>query len=268
MLWTGDFETGDINQWSKAQSMGPDRLAIVSSPVAQGRFALKATVRKGDDPIGASGHRNELLYLGLEGEGDERFYKWSTLWPDDYASAPGWQLFTQWHQMGDAGSPPVEFYVRGEEMVLRVSGTEVWTRPLVRGAWHDFVFHVMWSSSEAKGFVELLFDGETVLAKRPVATLFPREQVYMKQGLYRKADIAPEQVLFHDGMTVATTLEDVMPAATRAPAPRAPAAAVPATAPASPLGIPGVHVATPEERATLPRVISPTSGGWLLAPLR
>jgi len=59
VLWRGDFETGDTSQFDGAQSMGPDRLQVVTSPVRQGSHALRVEVRQGDDPINASGNRNE-----------------------------------------------------------------------------------------------------------------------------------------------------------------------------------------------------------------
>lgn len=211
VLWQGDFETGDTSQWSHDQSMGADRLQVVEHPVAQGRYALKTTVYQGDDPIGASGNRNELVQMTMEQEGDERWYKWSTMWPDDYASRPEWQLFTQFHHEGADGSPPVELFVRGEEVVLRVTGNDVWTTPLERGAWHDFVLHIKWSSKENDGFVELFYDGQQVLAPYTVTTLYPGQSVYMKQGLYRHAEISESQTIYHDGMVIADTAEDVLP---------------------------------------------------------
>jgi len=136
------------------------------------------------------------------------------MWPSDYPSANSWQLFAQWHQDDCCGSPPVEFYVVGEQMRLRVGGETgqvLWTAPLARGNWHDFVFHVKWSTDPNSGFVELYYDGQLVLPKHLVAAQFAGALNYFKQGLYRDAAISPDAVIFHDGMTMATTLEDVMP---------------------------------------------------------
>ncbi|MBI5547711.1 MAG: heparin lyase I family protein, partial [Deltaproteobacteria bacterium] len=73
-LWRGDFETGDLSQWSRSQQVSSDRLRVVSSPTRQGRHALRVEVRQGDDPINASGNRAELVQMTNEAEGDERYY--------------------------------------------------------------------------------------------------------------------------------------------------------------------------------------------------
>lgn len=224
VIWRGDFESGDISQWTKAQWMGGDRLKVVSDPVVEGRHALKVTVKQGDDPIGASGNRNELVYTADRPAEEERVYRWHTLWPSTYESPDTWQLFTQWHHDGNGGSPPVEFFARGEKIFLRVDGKDVWTAPLERARWHEFVFHIRWSADAKKGFVSLYYDGELVLPRTPARTLFPGQSVYLKQGLYRHASVAQPQTIFHDGMTIATALEDVLGPPPAAPAePAAPA---------------------------------------------
>jgi uncharacterized protein (TIGR03382 family) len=204
LVWRGDFESGDLSQWTKSEKVADDRLEVVpSDPALGGRYVLKTTVRQGDDPIDASGNRNELVYVGDPAGGQERFYRWRTMWPEDYPAADDWQLFTQWHHDGTSGSPPVEFYVFGDEIRLRVNGEILWRTPLVRGQWHQFDLHVKWAESE--GFVELAFDGQPALPMTPAATLYAGQGVYLKQGLYRDESIQPEQVVFHDGMTIATT---------------------------------------------------------------
>ncbi len=212
VLFRGDFETGDTSQWSKAQAVSSDRLRVVTSPVRQGAHALRVEVRQGDDPIGASGNRNELVYSKvLEKEGDERWYAWSTLWDSSFPSVKTWQLFVQWHHTGSSGSPPLELYVYGEEIRLRIDASlDVWKGALSRGAWHDFVLHVKWSSDPKVGFVELWYDGAQVLEKTHGRTLFAGQENYLKLGLYRNASIAPVGILFHDGMTIATDASDVM----------------------------------------------------------
>ncbi|MBI5477619.1 MAG: heparin lyase I family protein [Deltaproteobacteria bacterium] len=225
VLWRGDFETGDTSQWDSAQSMGPDRLRVVTSPVRQGTYALRVEVRQGDDPINASGNRNELVKHDNAAEGRELYYGWSTLWPSDYPLTPTWQVFTQWHHPGNSGAPPVRFVLGcsagdcgaplTDQLFFIVNGGDnVWThRPLTRGQWHDFILHIKWSADPASGFVELWYDGEVVLPLTHVRTLFSSTDVnYLKLGLYRDAATQPTAVLYHDGMVQATTLAEAQPA--------------------------------------------------------
>ncbi len=189
-----------------------DRLQVVTSPVGEGRYALKATVKQGDDPINASGNRNEVVYLGNETAGTEYYYRWKVMFPTDYPSVRTWQLFTQWHHDGCCGSPPVEFYVYGEELRLRLTnGADVWTAPLVRGVWHEFVFHVKWSPDPAVGFIELWHNREKAVPKRNLATMYAGTKNYLKLGLYRNETITQVGVVYHDGFIQATQLADVLP---------------------------------------------------------
>ncbi|NPC73512.1 polysaccharide lyase [Corallococcus exiguus] len=216
VIWKGDFETGNTSQWTRQQAVANSRLQVVTDVVRDGRYALKATVKQGDDPINASGNRNELLYLTHETQGKEYYYKWSTLFPSNYPVHDSWQVITQWHQESCCGSPPLEFFVRGDKINLRVGGNTtpvLWQTSIDKGNWHDFVLHVKWSSDKKAGFVELWHNGEHVLPKTYGANQFGKELNYLKMGLYRDDAIKPEGSIFHDGFTMATTLEDVMPPA-------------------------------------------------------
>jgi hypothetical protein len=212
IVWRGDFETGNISQYTRAQWMGPDRLQVVQSPVHQGRYALKATVRQGDDPINSSGNRNELVRQGYEKEGSEYYYRWQVMFPPDYPSVRAWQIFTQWHHEGCCGSPPVEFFVYGEELRLTLTNSVTpWKTKLERGVWQDFLFHVKWSPDPAVGFVELWHNGQRVLSRYAHATMYPGDGIYLKLGLYRSDTVQPVGVVYHDGFVQATRLEDVLP---------------------------------------------------------
>ncbi len=207
--WRGDFETGDLKQWKRVQMVNADRLQVVSDPVQEGSHALKVTVHQGDNPIGASGNRNELVGPA-EPEGSEAYFRWGTMFAKDFPSEHTWQLFAQWHQPEDCcGSPPIQFEVSGEELMFTVSTAQtlVWRAPLVRGEWHDFILHVKFSDDPKKGFVELWYDGKKAVEKTYAAT---RGNSYMKLGLYRNSTVRGTGVLYHDGMIRGDTLEDVL----------------------------------------------------------
>ncbi len=217
LIFRGDFETGDLSQWHKTQIVSSDRAKVVTSPVAEGKHSLQVTVKKGDDPIASSGNRNEVLEMTLEPEGSESWYRWHTMFAEDFPSADTWQLFLQWHHRGNDGSPPMNFSVRGEEIMLRANKEFIWRTPLKRGKWFEFLFHVKWSPDKKVGFVELWVDGQLALPKTYVPTQFPGQLNYLKMGLYRDEAVGPTGVLWHDGLLIGTKREDVMPATTPTP---------------------------------------------------
>jgi len=194
--------------------------------VRQGGYALRVIVEHGDDPIHSSGNRNELVHEPHAGyvEGQEMYFGWSTLFPDDFGATNDWQVFTQWHQESDTGgSPPLEFDVTKEKIlfVLQKEGvfdeTDLWQTPLVRGRWHDFVLHVKWSRDPNVGFVELWYDGAHVLPRRGARTLYSDGRTYLKQGYYRSNAVTWTGTIYHDGMVEGTSLADVQHGATPPP---------------------------------------------------
>lgn len=210
VLFRADYEIGDITQWERKQVVSDDRVEVVDAPVAQGRKALKVTVHQGDDPIDASGNRNELVKMTLEPEGSESWYRWYTMFAEDFPSADTWQLFFQWHHRGNSGSPPLQFQVRGEEIRMRANKEFIWSTPLVRGQWNEFLLHVKWSPDPDEGFVELWHNGQLALPKTFTPTQYPGELNYLKAGLYRDDSIEAPGVVFHDGLVIGETLEDVL----------------------------------------------------------
>ena len=263
VVWKGDFESGTVGQYSSSQRVSADRLQVVQNPVTQGRYALKATVRQGDNPINASGNRNELVYMGPEKEGSEYYYRWQVMFAPDFPSVNTWQVFTQWHHNGCCGSPPVEFFVKGEQMRLTLTDSVTpWTAPLVRGQWQDFVFHVKWSSGDSTGFVELWHNGKLVLSKYKHATMYPGDGIYLKLGLYRSDTVVPVGIVYHDGFTMGTQLADVQdaPAASEPTPTPTPEPTPDAGTPAPDAGSPTPDAGSPGEDAGTSDALPPSTG--------
>lgn len=216
IIWKSGFETGDRREWSSAQVVSgePERLKVVGDVAREGKRSLKATVVHGDKPIIASGNRNELIKMTREEPGSEYWYRWSVRFGSAFPSEKTWQLFTQWHHEGNNGSPPVEFYVYGEEVRLNIGGNPgriVWRTALKRGVWYDFVFRVRWSPDPKVGLVELYLGGKQVLAPLSIATQYPGMRNYLKAGLYRNDTIKTTAHLYLDDFAIATRQADVMP---------------------------------------------------------
>jgi len=231
LLFSGDFETGNLSQWEGAQRAAPGRITVVTRPVAQGRYAARFEVQKGDvaAPGAGSGNRSELLArrqdangVWPESAGTERWYGWTTLFPRRYPIVGGWQTFMQWKNRG-AGAGPVAMGVRKKRIQLQVKrrggpATRLWKGPLERGKWQRFVLHVKWSPNPREGFVELWRNGKVVLRRTHRATMYLEPDGsptpnYLKQGLYRSSGILPPQVVYHDGMRVGQSYADVAPTA-------------------------------------------------------
>lgn len=213
VIWTGDFETGNLSQWSSkldAQPGTTDRLVVVQSPVRQGRHALKVTLKPGD--LDNNGNRAELvLRERWFYQGEEMWYHWYTQFPSDYVPSPKWLLFAQWHS-GNPSGVPLGFNLHGTQLSMRVMGHKydaasnwtggvLWRETLQKGKWMEFLLHVKWSDRN-DGFVEMWKDGQLVVPKTFHPTLDPKDSVYLKFGLYRDRTITYDQTIFHDGMTI------------------------------------------------------------------
>jgi hypothetical protein len=213
-----DFETGDLSQFDSAQRAGDDRLRVVRRPRRQGRYAARFEVRAGDTQAATTGIRAELIAERDGGRmvsaGEERWYRWSTMFSRSYPLSEDWQTFVQWKNDG-TGSPPLAMTVNGDEILLSGGNQnafhEFWRAPIERHRWHDFVAHIRWSPNERRGFVELWHNGRHVVPRTRTATLYRDDEDgqpipnYLKIGLYRSSAIRSTQVLYHDGLVVART---------------------------------------------------------------
>ena len=216
VIWRGDFEPGNLSQWGTAQRVADDRIRVVGEPVRQGKRAARFEVREGDN-VGDGAPRAELALLGRRDaccrEGDERWYRWQTMFAQDFPTDPDRFIdFVQFKKDGEGGGP-VTFMVWGEELQLRADDIH-WRAPLRRGQWQEFIFHAKWSPDPTVGFIELWHDGRPVLPRKYMPTLDRDEdgdaiEAYIKQGLYRADEFTETGVLFHDGMVAGTTLESV-----------------------------------------------------------
>jgi hypothetical protein len=211
LLWAGDFETGSVSQWPIVQRVASDRIQIAQDPTRQGNYAARFEVRPGDN-IGNTAPRAELAAELHEQEGDERYYRWFTLFDQSFPTEfeNSFVTFTQWRSTNESGAY-TSFMVWGDEIELRCDGTR-WEAPLVKGVWHEFIYHVKWSADPNVGFIELWYDGQLVMPKVYVETMdgAPGSGVenYVKQGLY-KSDEIPTGVVYHDGFVSGTSLAAV-----------------------------------------------------------
>jgi Polysaccharide lyase len=162
ILWRGDFETGDLSQWEDAQQVDEDKITVVDDPVREGDNAARFEVEP-DDNIGDTAPRAELTASLHEQEGEDRYYRWFSYFPDDFPTDYDEEFvtFTQWRAT-DESEAYTAFMVWGDEVELHRDG-ERWSAPLEKDTWHEFIYHVKWSPDPDVGFIELWYDGELVL---------------------------------------------------------------------------------------------------------
>lgn len=238
--FVGDFETGNFDQWPVCQNVAVGSIPctsysdpnysmqVQSSVVRQGRFAARFELRQGDRPPGlCCGDRAEVSggAVAAAGEGDDRWYQWSTLFDTDFPADSGWSVLSQWHA-GQDGSPPMAISAGPTNVSTDSWGLVIstwnspgnpgptftpWSAPILRGVWNDMKVHVKWSVSDDVGFVELWIDGSPqIFTAAPcsgqtrcmVRTLMPDGGgVYFKQGYYRDPAIVATGTVYHDGFS-------------------------------------------------------------------
>jgi hypothetical protein len=210
VIWRGDFETGDTKQWTGVPKS--DAFKVVTEPVREGKYA----VRIDGTNAARTGKLDRIEFQHQPkppgtAEGTERYFGWSLFVPkkltDHYHSVGYFETRNSWRQL-------MSFEVRGEEIKYstRVPYALHWTGKgkMTAGRWHDFAVHVLWSRDPKKGFVEVWFDGEKVVAKTMTATLLDENPAFFQVGFMRDSIDTPETIVI-DHVVEATTLEEVTP---------------------------------------------------------
>lgn len=213
VIWRGDFETGQLDQWRGAPKAG---VKVVTEPVREGKFALRIdgtnAARRGERDRIEIQHQPEPPGTA---EGTERYFGWSVYVPkkltDDVHSLAYFETRNSWRQL-------MSFEVRGEDILYttRVPYARHWsgTGKFTPGKWHDFAVHVLWSRAAETGFVEVWFDGEQVVKKTKTATLLDENVAFLQLGFMRPTSEVPETIVI-DHVVEGKSLEDVTPAAQR-----------------------------------------------------
>lgn len=251
--WRGDYQTGDLSQWSGVHTARPDAITVVTSPARPGlKYAARVIVRPGDRTFGQTGEeRAEVAAARANSgstEGMETWYAWSSHFPAGFQVDDGnWLAFTQWHQDYNSCPPNMGFFVSaGPSPRIRLGvrggwldkatckperGTTYDLGPLPTGGWTDFALRVKWSAGA--GQIEAKVNGKTVLASTNHPTLFTGQGAYLKQGVYR-GNSARTHIVHHAGTRQGPTEASVaLPSGTTAPPPVAtprPTVVPPATA--------------------------------------
>jgi len=232
VLWAGNYETGDFSQWwlhqwsinrdpnqgYTANNVGHSSATIITSPVAQGRYASEFQVfpTTGTNP----NDRAEAVATQANSggyPGQEWYYGWWTFFPGPtqtwWSQGGDWNDITQFFSTDnvasqlylgiDATNGTPRIYVGGMPLGKRILTT------LQYDHWYHFIVHAKWSTNPNVGLMEIWLDGLQVVPLTHGATLrdqnspanssFTSPGMYLSQGIYRGAFTSTNTVI-HDGL--------------------------------------------------------------------
>jgi len=238
VIWRGGFENGTASltgnctagqdEWCATQTIRAQQIQIVPDPVAQGKTAARFEVKFGDAYSYYSDARTLITGPDTlwENEGDEKWYRWQALWPQDWVgSYPKWDELSnpsarssagsivEWHHDAnggvESGSAPI--YIGANDADISICIVDQTTSScrenltlakLQRSHWHDFILHAKWSSNPSIGYLEIWIDGVNVLPKHFGSNKYPSMRNYLVVGLYRNGHIGDPSLLWPDGTHV------------------------------------------------------------------
>jgi hypothetical protein len=228
LVFTGDFEAagdfaygGTYSQFSSNvdtcehdKTCATDSMAIVGSPVRRGARAVRITLRS-TDTQSTSGTRAEIqtgshYTTTLE---EDYWYGFSIFVPSDWVfDASDMKVVHQFHTGGGnpGASPIVGLRIRGSSWLLTTekdsdTAVTLWSAPVERGVWTDFVLHVRWSPTTT-GRLETFHQGKLVYAEtgRNMDPGTTSGGHYQKLGLYGSfGGAVKERTLYYDEVRVA-----------------------------------------------------------------
>jgi hypothetical protein len=224
--WNGDFEVGGFGQYDVIQEAAEDRIALTSL-ARKGRYAAQLTAYD-DDLQGGSNPRAQLMSDSQHFAGQEHYVGWSTYFPNDFPAMRGtgaFFVFFQFHGTPYTGSPPLGWGVGSDGRIdlrrnQQYGYDRIWTMPMPRDRWIDFVAHVKWSKSAADGFVELWVDGvKQTFSTNGQQRLYTQTVMSdQNEGLktiptnYRRKGIVPGPVtIYQDEVKVGSSYRAVAP---------------------------------------------------------
>ncbi len=245
-----NYDTGNNTQFASVQlanswSLTFDNTLTRHSSGFSGHFQL----RHNDIPLGDGHERAEILGPAFI-EGDDKWYGWSTWFPDagvgtatlnptDTSSTSITNIFTQIHEnkgptasLPTAAVPPIRvtvntnLYTYPFHWTVAVAGGPLDTSnfpvsgvaaydmgTVLYNQWVDFIMHIKHSSDAATGRFEMWVNGSrpaSIPSTVTCATMYPGRNNYFKQGYYRTNQSLTSDI-WHDMTIIGATKNEVDP---------------------------------------------------------
>jgi hypothetical protein len=201
-LFVGDFETGDLSQWSYLGDAHGATVVRAPTFSRASRFALRCdTTNAPDSSVSGDGCivQPDSFDLPWANDGGDAWFRTQMLFPSGakpaypgtFTLSPpgGWNVVMQWHNSRCDACPPsylsptvavgrdpkgraaLRFRMVGGDAMRPTYTYVVHPARLVRDRWYDVVVHIRWSPDPTRGLAEWFVDGRRLFS-RSLATLF------------------------------------------------------------------------------------------------
>jgi hypothetical protein len=245
-----DYDTANLTQFASTQLAESWSLTFDNTRTRHGAgFSGRFQLRHNDIPLGDGHERAEILGPSFV-EGDDKWYGWSTWFPDavspdptlnptDTSSTSVTNIFTQIHEnrgptssLPTAAVPPIRVSVNTnlytypfhwtmnvaggplDSSNFPVSGVAAYDLGTVLyNQWVDFIMHVKHSSDASVGKFEMWVNGSrpaSIPSTVTCATLYPGRNNYFKQGYYRTNQALTSDI-WHDETRIGASYAEVDP---------------------------------------------------------
>lgn len=236
VVFTGDFETGNLSQWAYIEQCRPERILVYDASTApagapmprQGRYAARFRVLDTDvSPCTSTENPRAEVETSeqLLRPGNDIWEFWSVYIPVDHATPrDGWFLFQEDYGAPWDGPPAIgwiyDFYSTPHQFrVDRGQGYEdqVAWYPMIKGRWADFLIHKkLANTNNGGGFIEAWIDGVAVrfgnvtrLMTRTMHTTQRTVGFYLSS--YRSTGMFDLFDVYYDAVKIGTSREVVLP---------------------------------------------------------
>lgn len=228
-MWVADAETGDFTGFYDPSGgidvLSPQTRSVVTDPVRDGNYAYEFEI---NGVASNNSQRAEAVPSTWGITAGERWFSFSVYLPPGFQTNVQkydvWQAVAQWRHGGSSGSPPLQLDVLENQFFLAGGNGpngEAYLDPeslgvaATTGVWHDFLFHILFDSNPAVGYVEIWHNGVKVLGPfyPPGGTKYDEGSTegYLKMGVYRSPDIEVTSAsrVYHDTWKMGLTREAV-----------------------------------------------------------
>jgi hypothetical protein len=215
-VWRGDFETGDLSQFSTLNRTigGNDYITVVGDVVAGGSHAGRIALH--DDAVWPNGLKRVELHhspaTGRTASGQSLYFAWSFYLPVTLPTDPDqtigyWETDVSYHQLMafTVSGTDITFYTQLPSYHTQWTGTGLVTP----ATWHRIAMHIVWSQGAA-GRIDAWFDGTQVVTNLAVPTLADTNAAFTQFGLLRGAiEFTDVPVIYVDDALEGDSLADV-----------------------------------------------------------